>query len=171
MRGFTVVDLTPQGEVRSTTHYDYPRLRCIDGAEELLVAFARELDSTLEQFELPLPNSDGELIWRWRACNPSGSGVASLRRGQQTLAISLLASGIDPEADLITLKSLQQHIVRELHDTGFEPGFGINQLWQRPLLVSVGLRAPGPTTPRDRWLFALADRCFAAAYFRRLGLA
>ncbi|WP_428938557.1 hypothetical protein [Fontivita pretiosa] len=171
MRGFTVVDLSPQGELRSTTHYDYPRLQCIEGAQDLLVAFTRELDGYIEQFELALPNSDGGLYFRWRACNPNGSGIATLRHDGQTLAISLLAGGIDLEADLITLKSFQQHLVRELHDTGLEPAFGINQLWQRPLLVSVGLRAPGPQMPRDRWLFALADRCFAAAYFRLLGLA
>ena len=36
-------------------------------------------------------------------------------------------------------------------------------------VATMGLIAPD--NPADRPLFALADRCFAAAYLRRLGLA
>jgi hypothetical protein len=82
--------------------------------------------------------------------------------------LSLLASGIDPEADRLTLDAFQKHLLRELRDTGFEPAFALMDLKQRPLVATINFKSP--TEPADQLLTALADRCFAAAYFRKLGL-
>ena len=61
------------------------------------------------------------------------------------------------------------HLVRELHDTGYEPAFDLMNISDRPLLASIHFRPPAQ--PQDQQLFALADRCFAASYFRKMGLA
>jgi hypothetical protein len=64
---------------------------------------------------------------------------------------------------------VQNRLVDELRDTGFEPGFDLIGLKERPLLASFDC-APH-VAPPQRVVLALADRCFAAAYFRRLALA
>ena len=51
----------------------------------------------------------------------------------------------------------------------FEPSFDLVRLSDRPLLATIGLIMPEDKS--QQWDFALADRCFAAAYFRKLGLA
>jgi hypothetical protein len=83
--------------------------------------------------------------------------------------LGLLASGLNREADQITLVAFQQHIVRELRDTEHEPAFDLLELPQRPLVISVPFIEP--TDPAEQMIVALADRCFAAAYFRYLNLA
>ena len=57
----------------------------------------------------------------------------------------------------------------ELRDTGYEPALDLLNLKQRPLIATVALWSPAD--PTDQLLVALADRCFAAAYFRYLSLA
>ncbi|MFT3786911.1 MAG: hypothetical protein QM770_12210 [Tepidisphaeraceae bacterium] len=83
--------------------------------------------------------------------------------------LSLLVTGIDAAADDTALEVLQSHIARELHDTGFEPAFELTDTRQRPLVATLLLRSPADETAR--FLVAIADRCFAAAFFRFHGLA
>ena len=60
-------------------------------------------------------------------------------------------------------------LVRELHGTPYEPAFTLLDLKDRPLIATFNFRSP--PTAEAQTLAALLDRCFAAAYFRRLGLA
>lgn len=167
MRGFTVVDLTPQCDVRDKTWYAYELLEKVDGAVDMLGALASELWRSPEEFETRL-GFRSSLTLRWRA-SAETAGIVTIRDAQrQTLALSVLASGRDPEADRLTLGAFQDHVVRELHDTGYEPGFDLTRLTERPLVATAGFQLP--SVEADRWLFILADRCFGAVYFRRLGL-
>jgi hypothetical protein len=167
---FTVVDLSPQCEIRLKAKYDYALLDQLEGAAALLGTLAGEIWRAPENFEVHLKSvpADTSLTLRWAATSES-SGVASLQDLHQTLSISMLASGLNADSDRLTLEAFQRFAVQELHDSGFEPSFQLLGIPQRPLLATVGLFPPAE--PRDRWLFALADRCFAAVYFRRLGLA
>ena len=166
MRGFTAVDLTAQCEVRLQAHYEYELLEKIEGATDLIAQFATKIWSSPEEFQIPL-KQDGNLTWRWRAL-AQGAGIASLRMGAEPLSLSLLASGIDASADQITLTAFQQHAMRELHDTGFEPAFDLMSLTDRPLIATINIHSPREQV--DRLATALADRCFAASYFRYHGL-
>jgi hypothetical protein len=167
MRGFTAVDLSPQCEVRLTAEYEYSLLEKIPGAGDLITHLATHLWRSPDEFETPLHHGT-KLILRWRASSQS-AGIATIRNSKRALSLSLLASGLDPEGDQLTLDAFQNHAVRELHDTGFEPSFDLIKLKPRPLLATIGLFLP--QSEADRWVFALADRCFAAAYFRKSGLA
>jgi hypothetical protein len=167
MIGFTAVDLTPQCEVRQKTHYQYDLLAQIEGAIGLIALFSSHIWRDPQQFEISTIE-ECDLALRWVASGES-AGIATLRDTRNMLSLSLLASGIDPEGDQITLEAYQNHVVHELHDTEFEPSFDLIHIWQRPLVATVGLTMP--QDEKDRRIFALADRCFAAAYFRRLGLA
>jgi hypothetical protein len=167
MKAFTAVDLTPQCEVRATTRYEYMLLEKVPGAADLITLLATEVWRNPDEFEARL-TPQKSLIFRWRASSPTG-GIASVRDSNRTLCLSLVASGLDADADRITLDAFQRHVVRELHDTGFEPSFDLVELQHRPLIATIGLFIPQQQD--DRWIFALADRCFAAAFFRKLGLA
>jgi hypothetical protein len=166
MHGFTVVDLSPQCEVRLTAQYEYALLERISGAAELIGLLASRIWRDPDEFEVPLEPSSN-LILRWRASSQS-AGIATIRTSTQTHSLSLIASGLDPDGDHLTLDAFQRHSFRELHDTGFEPSFDLIELKQRPLLATIGLIVP--KNEQDRGVFALADRCFAAAYFRKQGL-
>jgi hypothetical protein len=167
MQSFTAVDLTPQGEVRLSAVYEYSLLEQIPGAVEIIARLGAEIWRSPEEFDCPLA-PESQLRLRWRSTSQS-AGIATVRNPSQTLSLSLVASGLDSDGDVLTLDAFQRHIVRELHDTGFEPSFDLIELKDRPLIATIGLVIPGDKT--DKWVFALADRCFAAAYFRRLGLA
>ena len=164
--GFWVVDLTGTGEVRLKQEYDYSSLERLEGAAELIGAFSSELWRSPDGFDVDL--GGGELNMRWRACADS-AGLATLRQGEELISLSVLLSGQEAEADAATLKALQTHLVRELHDTGYEPAFDLVHLRERPLVATMNFAAP--KTAKGRGLFALADRCFGASYFRKLGLA
>ena len=167
MLQFTVVDLSPQCEVRLTAQYEYALLEKIPAAAELITLLATQIWRNPEEFETSL-SSGSQMILRWRASSRT-AGIATVRDSQQTLSLSMLVSGLDAEGDRLTLDAFQKHAVRELHDTGFEASFDLIELRQRPLIATVGLFVP--QNEQDRWIFALADRCLAAVYFRKLGLA
>lgn len=114
-----------------------------------------------------IPSSKAMTL-RWKAASPS-SGIATVRCNGKLSSLCLLVAGIDGQSDHVTLSAFQLHLVRELHDTGIEPAFDVMELPERPLVASIHFEAP--TEAEDRRAFALADRCFAAAYFRCLGLA
>ena len=166
MSPFWVVDLTPTGEIRLRQDYEYQILEKIPGAVDLITAFSTHLWRETAQFDILLPG--GRLNLRWWACADT-AGIATLRQGTELASLSLLLCGRDPDVDAAVKKSLQLHLVRELHDTGFEPAFDVMNITDRPLLASIHFRPPAQ--PQDQQLFALADRCFAASYFRKLGLA
>ena len=63
----------------------------------------------------------------------------------------------------------QRHLLAELHDTGLEPAFDLINIPTRPLVATINFRSP--PDQRDQVIVALADRCFAASYFRYHGLA
>jgi hypothetical protein len=171
-REFTVVDLTARCDVRQQERYEYALLERIPRAWELLADLSSSLWKHPEGFEQGLLGT--HLSMRW-VPTADTAGIASLREAhyqdqpERTLAISILASGANPDADTQTIATFHSHVVRELHDTGYEPAFDLLSLTARPMLATMSMFAP--RDPDDQWLCALADRCFAAAYFRQLGLA
>jgi len=165
---FTVADLNVRGELQLKQSYDYATLEQIPGTTDLIAQFSGELWKTPDEFEIRLGLSHSRLIFRWHSTATS-AGVATLRSDDDLASLSLLACGLDREADQITLASFQKHLLRELHDTGFEPAFGLMELEDRPLVATINFRSPSNET--DQILTALADRCFAAAYFRYKSLA
>jgi hypothetical protein len=165
---FHVADLSPQGELRQQTRYTYDQLAQLPGAADLIVSFSAILYREPEGFELPLGEPAGGLSLRFRASADS-AGIATVRAQSQLVSLSFLAAGLQPHADRITLQAFQHHLVQATRDTPFEPAFALLDLPDRPLLATIAFSSP----PDDaiRYLAAIADRCFAAAYFRRLFLA
>ncbi len=165
---FCVADLTARGELQLKAEYRYADLEQIPGAADLIGHFSGQLWRSPDEFEGPLPIDGTTLTFRWRSAS-QGSGIATLRTGGKLVAVSLLASGVSESTDSLTLETFQLHLLRELHDTGFEPAFALMDLKQRPLVASFNFRSP--PDPAGQALAALADRCFAASYFRYQGLA
>jgi hypothetical protein len=164
--GFYVADLGRRGDLVAKAEYGYAELEQVPAAADLIVHLATQLYRSAEEFETRLPGSR-DLIFRWRSSAPT-AGIATLRREGQLTSLGLLASGLNRDADLATLSAFQSHLLSELRDTEFEPAFALRELTQRPLVVSVAFAAPEGKA--DQLLAALADRCFAAAYFRYLHL-
>ena len=169
MRRFFVADLNLRGELRATAEYRYEQLEQVPGAGELIVSFATHLYRSPEEFEVALPpRGRDHLRYRWRA-SAETAGIATLRNAGELASLALLASGINPEADGLTLGAFQTHLLRELHGTPYEPAFGLRDVTERPLVAVVAFAAPPEQI--DQLVVALADRCFAAAFFRYLNLA
>jgi hypothetical protein len=167
MANFHVADLTPRGDLVAAAEYAYDQLEQVPAAAELIVQLATHLYRSPEEFEAPLLPSRN-LTFRWRASAPT-AGISTVRHDGQLASLGLLASGLNRDADHATLAAFQSHLLHELRNTGFEPAFALMDLRQRPLVVSVPFHAPDDKA--DQLLLALADRCFAAAYFRYLHLA
>ena len=168
MRRFFVADLNLRGDLKATAEYRYEQLEQVPGAAELIVEFATELYRTPDEFEIPLARGRPELLYRWRSSSDT-TGITTLRNQGQLASLAILASGINADADRLTLEAFQTHLLRELHGTPFEPAFGLREATDRPLVAVVAFAAPPEQV--DQVLVALADRCFAAAYFRYLNLA
>ena len=167
-RNFHVADLNAQGELLLESDYTYADLEQFSYTLDLIVTCATSIWRNPEELDLDFPASaGGRLSLRWRA-SAEGAGILTLRTGDTLSSVSLLASGLSPDADEVTLKVFQQHLVRELHDTGFEPAFSLLDQSRRPLLATVLFQSP--TQREDRLSVAVTDRCFAAAFFRYLGL-
>jgi hypothetical protein len=168
-RRFFVADLNLRGDLQATAEYRYEQLEQVPGAAELIIQLATHLYRSPQEFEAPLIRGKDHLLYRWRASSPT-SGITTLRNDGQLASLALLASGINPDADRLTLEAFQTHLLRELHGTPYEPAFGLREVGAgRPLVAVVAFAAPSEQT--DQVLVALADRCFAAAYFRYLNLA
>ena len=165
---FCVADLTARGELQLKAQYRYADLEQIPGAAELIGYFSGQIWRSPDEFEGPLPVHGTTLTFRWRSASPS-SGIATLRTGTRLASVSLLASGVSESTDNLTLETFQLHLLRELHDTGFEPAFALVELIERPLSATFNFQSPESQV--DRVVAALADRCFAASYFRYNGLA
>jgi len=169
MKNFFVADLNAKGELKDVAPYSYSDLEQIPGAVDVITEMSTHLYRYPEGFEGPLLIGRKDLTLRWKAVAPT-AGIATVRFDDAQLAsVSLLASGLNPEADQITLQAFQRHLLTELRDTGYEPAFALLDLRQRPMVATVAFASP-PDPPRQL-LVALADRCFAAAYFRYLQLA
>ena len=167
-RRFYVADLDQRGDLRAVAEYRYEQLEQIPGAAELIVQFATHLYRSPEEFEMPLDPRKPHLTYRWRASSET-SGITTLRNGGELASLALLASGRNPEADRLTFEAFETHLLRELHGSPYEPAFGLRDATDRPLVAVVAFAAPPEQA--DQVLVALADRCFAAAYFRYLNLA
>ena len=168
IRRFFVADLNLRGDLQATAEYRYEQLEQVPGAADLIVHFATHLYRHPEEFEVALNRRKEHLVYRWRA-SAETAGITTLRNAGQLASLGLLASGINPEADRLTLDAFQTHLLRELHGTPYEPAFGLRDATDRPLVAVVAF-AP-PAEQDDQVLVALADRCFAATYFRYLNLA
>ena len=191
MRSFWVADLTTSGEMLLKERYEYVLLERLPGAPELIGDLAGHLYRSPEGFELDL--ADRTVRFRWVACSPT-CGIISFRlrdrnragdaspRADEPLtagepdrpggplaAFGVLLSGLDFEDDTVVCRAVQNRLVEELRDTGLEAGFDLIGLKERPLLAS--FNAAVQVKPQQRVALAMADRCFAAAYFRRLALA
>jgi hypothetical protein len=165
---FLVADLSVAGELQMRQAYTYPALEQIPAAAELILRCSTAIWRNPETFELPLLGAKGQLALRWSA-TAKAAGIATIRHEDQLMSLSLLCCGKDGDADQITLQAFQSHLLRELHDTGVEPAFGLMDLRERPLLATINFRSPPDRA--EQAVVALADRCFAAAYFRYQGLA
>ena len=168
MRRFFVADLSARGEIQAQAEYRYEQLEQIPGASELIGTLSGAVWQSPLEFEVPLSPKRRHLQLRWRSSAPT-AGIVTVRSGGQLASLALMCSGLDQPADDITWAAYQRHLLHELHDTGYEPGFGLIELKVRPLLATVNFLSP--PDPTDRILVALADRCFAAAFFRYLSLA
>ena len=168
IRRFFVADLTLRGDLKATAEYRYEQLDQVPGAGELIIQLATQLYRTPEEFEVPLGSGRSNFTYRWRASSQT-SGITTLRNAGELASLAILASGVNVEADHLTLEAFQTHLLRELHGTPYEPAFGLREVPQRPLVAVVAFAAP--PEPSDQLVVALADRCFAAAYFRYLNLA
>jgi hypothetical protein len=167
MKTFHVADLNARGELLSQQAYRYDQLEQLPGAGELITTLATLLWRTPEEFETTLPTSRGVQV-RWRSSSTT-SGILTLRCAGELASLSLLASGLSDDADRLTLEAFQRHLLRELHGTPTEPAFALMDLRPRPLIATINFGSPPDEL--DRLIIALADRCFAAAYFRTKDLA
>jgi hypothetical protein len=167
MGHFWVADFNTRGELRSNMEYGYEDLERIPGASSLIAQFSSSIWRDPKEFETNL--GAGHLKFRWFA-SAETAGVATLRTNGNLACLSLLASGINGDSDQLTLQAFQQHLLRELHDTGVEPSFSLLELKQRPLIATINFEQP-IASELDQLLAALSDRCFAASYFRYQHLA
>lgn len=163
-----VADLNASGELQFKSEYLYSSLEQVPGAAELIGQISGALWRSPEEFQEQFDPQDSPLGLRWRSLSES-SGIATVRCGPDLISVSVLCSGLSDDADRVTLQTLQDHLLRELRDTGFEPAFALMELPERPLAATINFQSP--SLPSGRRLAALADRCFAASYFRFLGLA
>jgi hypothetical protein len=167
MSDYWVADLRANGELRSVASYDYANLERIPGCAELIGHLSGMLWRSPEEFETHLNASPATMTLRWQSTSPT-SGLMTLRAEQQVVSITVLASGLNADADNTTIHALQQQLVHELHGTKFEAAFALIDLKQRPLAATININSPAGTSMQST--AAVADRCFAASYFRYLRL-
>lgn len=168
MRHFYIADVNATGELRALAEYEYEQLIQIPGAGDLIGTLSGAVWRSPKEFEVPLHEERPHLLFRWRS-SAATAGVGTVWDRRALASVSLACSGLDDDADRITLDAYQRHLLHELRDTGYEPAFSLVHLRERPLLATIAFATPAE--PVDRILVALADRCFAAAFFRYLSLA
>lgn len=168
MRHFYIADVTANGELRALAEYRYEQLEQIPGTSDLIGTLSGAVWRSPREFQVVLHDERPHLVLRWRA-TAATAGVATVWHRGELASVSLACGGLDDDADRITLDAYQRHLLSELRDTGYEPAFSLIHLRERPLLATVGFLTP--PDPVDKLLVALADRCFAAAFFRYLSLA
>lgn len=159
-----MADLKANGELRAAAAYRYENLEQLPGCAELIGQLSGAIWRAPNTFEIDVLPA---LQVRWLATAPS-AGLMTLRSEGQLVSITVLAAGVDAQADQHTLAALQQQLVQELHGTAFEAAFSLMDLAERPLAATVNLS--DPPSVAHQTLAALIDRCFAAAFFRYLRL-
>src|SRR3954464_15880399 len=112
-----MADLDARGDLQLRAEYHYDALPQIPGAAELIGDLSGELWRSPEAFEHANLAEIPGLTFRWRASAPS-AGIATVRADDRLVSLSLLVSGQSPEQDISTLRAFQNHLLRELHDTG-----------------------------------------------------
>ncbi len=172
MNSFVLADLNVKGELQFKETYLYDDLLQIPGAADLIGYFSGQLWRSPEEFEGALPmlgattagaGAEPPMHFRWRS-SAQTAGMATLRCRGQLASLTLVACGVDENADTITLRAFQQHLLTELRDTGYEPAFALMDLTERPLAATINFESPADRG--EQLIAALADRCFAASYFR-----
>jgi hypothetical protein len=168
VREFMVADLNSKGELQGRQLYSYSALEQIQGATDLIIRSSSAIWREPDGFQIPLNLPPGEIVLRW-VPTAKTAGIATIWNIDGLLSLSLLVCAIDPQVDAITLQTFQSHLLRELHDTGIEPAFDLMNIVERPMIATINFRSPDQ--PHEQYIVALADRCFAAAYFRSQSLA
>jgi hypothetical protein len=168
MREFFVADLNTRGELRASQAYTYAALEKIPGAPEIILRCATALWRDPSGFKTSLDDGPDDLWLKWVPTAES-AGIATIWVADELLTLSLLACGLDAQRDAITLQAFQSRLLHELHDSGVEPAFDLVALKPRPLIATINFRSPPSLAAQQ--IVALADRCFAAAYFRVQALA
>ena len=158
---FHVFDLNAQGELQLSAKYSYEDLELLPGTADLIGLFSGRLYANPGEWQTSL--SPTSLKLRFFPTS-STSALATLSERDKTLSLSVLLTGINKDSDQLTISSVQSHLLRELHGTPFEPSFSLLNLQERPMVASIHLALP--ENPDARALFAIADRCLAAAYLR-----
>lgn len=164
---FAMADLDLRGDLKLAAEYRYDALLQIPDSPDMIGQLSGALWRSPESFEEHLRADSRYLGFRWRGIGESG-GIATLRLEEQLISISLLVCGKSVDQDHLILQAFQTHLLRELHDTGVEPSFALMDLTDRPLAATFNFQQP--PDPALQRVAALADRCFAAAYFRYQGL-
>jgi len=168
MRRFFMADVNALGDLLALAEYRYQTLEQIPGASDLIGTLSGEIWRSPQAFEVGLHPERPGVMFRWRA-TAATAGVATIRCDQTAASVSLACSGLDEEADRLTLQAYQRQLLDEFRDTGYEPSLSLFHLHERPLLATINLVTPEHDA--DKLLVALADRCFGAAFFRYLSLA
>lgn len=166
-RRFWVADLDARGELHSKAEYGYEDLEQLPRAADMIAGFSAAIWKSPEGVDLDPVLASTRISCRWRA-SAETAGILTLRSGDKLASLSLLASGKDAEADRITFGVFQRYLLQELHDTGYEPAFDLVELANRPMVATFNIFSPPEAA--DQMATALADRCFAASYFRYQGL-
>jgi hypothetical protein len=164
---FTIADLNARGDLQLKAEYRYADLEQVPGRRSSSGSSPGSSGSRPTSSRRRSRSTDDALV-------PLAVVVPEFRhrdpaRGRRAGGGELLASGVNENTDTVTLETFQRHLLRELHDTGFEPAFALVQLTERPLSATFNFKSPDAHV--DRLVAALADRCFAAAFFRFQGLA
>lgn len=165
MKSFWVADFNSRGDLQLEQEYSYGLLEMIPGCAELLGQLSSNLWRSPEGFETQLRIGGPKLRW---APTAETAGLMTIRTapsaGDHLVSLSVLATGMNPEADTLTLQAFAGRLLHELRDTGYEPSFAMMDQARRPLVATFNFSPP--TESVDQGLAALADRCFAASYFR-----
>jgi hypothetical protein len=173
---FWVYDLAANGDLLRGERYSYSLMERIPGAVEVIAPFSAHLYASPDGFEarlglgthltarfIPTAESCGILTLR-HITNGDLPQDGGRPADSELVSLSVVMCGLHAEAEQLTLGALQTHLIRELHDTGFEPAVTLTQLPGRPAVATLNFASPGQ--PAVQRVAALADRCFAAAYFR-----
>src|SRR5579862_3129813 len=107
-RPFFVADFDSRGEMRSKVAYLYAELEQIPGASDLIAICSTNLWRSPEEFESSIPGGRGGLTLRWFASAPT-AGIATIRFRTQICSLSMLVTGLNRDADRLTLAAFQQH--------------------------------------------------------------
>src|SRR5437764_11949464 len=111
-RRFVVADLDARGELHAREVYGYDDLVQVPQAADLIGACSAAVWKSPDAFEIDPLVPGAKIDCRWRASAPT-AGIVTFRCEGQLASLSLLATGIDADADQITLAAFQRHLLQE----------------------------------------------------------